>query len=137
MKKYTVALCFFLCVKMAQAECLKAETKIIYQRKAEMAEEILCEKNIGKIVFYVSKSCVNDQCAILKRPKKTLAIKDYHGNFGSPGFKLCAELGGVPQIFDYKFAKTDWKTAARCFFGKDFVEISLLTQEWKSMINDQ
>jgi hypothetical protein len=138
MKKYLAIVCFFLSIQNAFAVCKNAETRIIYQAKPELSNEVLCEHSVGKLLFYVSKSCEENsspECEILKRPKKNIVIKNYRSNFGSPGFKLCSELGGVPQIFDFKFNQKDqWKTSERCFFEKDFVEVSLLTNEWKKFI---
>jgi hypothetical protein len=74
--------------------------------------------------------------ASLKKNKSEIKIKDYYNRAGSPGFKLCRELGGVPQIFEFKkLIKSDWQSVSRCLFSnEDFVEISLLTKEWKSFV---
>lgn len=138
MKILLTPFCFLLLLCNAQADCRSADIRIIYQSKAEISKEIVCDRMVGKIQFFVSKSCEeksNGSCEILKRPKKDIVIKNYRSNFGSPGFKLCSALGGVPQIFDYKFNQDSvWKSTERCFFDKDFVEISLLTSEWKKFI---
>jgi hypothetical protein len=117
-------------------ECFNTKTKIIFDGKPELEKITLCQKKTpDNMLFLTSKSCLNDQCEILKRPKKNLIIKNYVSNIGSPGFKLCEELGGVPQIFDFLDPANKWLSSERCFFGKsDFVEISLLTREWKIFI---
>ncbi|MDO9182853.1 MAG: hypothetical protein Q7U04_10620 [Bacteriovorax sp.] len=117
-------------------DCFETKTKIIFDKKSEFENIILCKKNTpDNMLYYVSKSCYQDRCEILKRAKINLVIKNYTANFGSPGFKLCDTLGGIPQIFDFQDQDKKWQTSERCFFGqKDFVEISLLTSQWKESI---
>ena len=117
--------------------CKKASIRYIFDKKPVYEKAELCQKKTpDNMLFYLSASCANDKCDILKKYKSELVIKDYRSNIGSPGFKLCQELGGVPQIFEFSFS-TDglWQSAERCLFGKiDFVEISYLTREWKPYI---
>lgn len=121
------------------SNCNEVQVKIIFDKKPVVTKETLCsEKTPDSMVFYVSKSCVDKKCEILKRKKEDLTIKNYTGNMGSPGFKLCSELGGVPQIFEFAvIGSTLWQSTDRCLFEKDFVEISLLSREWKSFIKKQ
>ena len=121
----------------ANTDCFETATKIIFDQKTINEKITLCEKHTSdKMLFYISKSCLDDKCEILSRHKKTLIIKKYINNLGSPGFKLCEELGGGPQIFDFQDRKKNWQSSERCFFGKaDFVEISFLTKEWKNFIH--
>lgn len=132
-----VLILFLLSTTTLWASCDEVETKIIFDKKAVYKKEVICiQKTSDNMIFYVSKSCLDHQCEILKRKKKKLVLKDYHHNIGSPGFKLCEELGGVPQIFEFAKDKKIglWQSTERCFFNNDFVEISLLTREWKSSI---
>ncbi len=121
------------------ANCESVQVKIIFDRKPVYSKETLCsQKDSDNILFYVSSGCAKGECEILKRKKSTLTIKNYYHNIGSPGFKLCEELGGVPQIFEFLKPKSAlWQSTDRCLFNKDFVEISLLTKEWKSYIIKQ
>ncbi len=115
--------------------CSDVQVRIIFDRKPVITKETVCShKTSDNMVFYISKSCVDQKCEILKRRKTDLAIKDYNSNMGSPGFKLCTELGGVPQIFEFSKDSSLWQSTERCLFEKDFVEISLLTREWKNNI---
>jgi hypothetical protein len=127
----------FLLSLNATAACFPVTTKIIFSGKEEKEKSVLCEKKTADhMLFYTSESCDGDKCEILKRAPKKIVIKNYKANIGSPGFKLCEELGGVPQIFEFqKLNVKEWQSTERCFFGKkDFVEISLLTHEWKSFV---
>jgi hypothetical protein len=117
--------------------CFETTIKFYYNGKLEFEKNQLCRKSYeDKKTFYISKSCVNDQCEILKRAKKPIEIKDYISNLGSPGFKLCFALDGVPQIFEFENQQKKWLSSERCIFkNNDFVEISLLSREWKNLIN--
>lgn len=135
-----ILILFFLFPFVLEAECFPVTTKIIFQGKAETAKNQLCKKRTKDgMLFFVSKSCEKDQCEILKRTPKNLIIKKYKDSIGSPGFKLCQELGGVPQIFEFQLdlaKEKKWQTSERCYFEReDFVEISLLTHEWKRFIH--
>lgn len=130
-------LLFFVSFSL-HAECFQVETKIIYDSKPVVTKESLCSiVDSDKMLFYVSKSCSSQQCEILKRKPQKLVIKDYYQNIGSPGFKLCEALGGVPQIYEFrKSGAKNVESTDRCLFGKsDFVEISLLSSKWKSFIS--
>lgn len=121
------------------AECFKVETKIIFDSKPVLTKETICTiVDADKMLFYVSKSCEDNSCDILKKAPKKIVIKNYYQNLGSPGFKLCEALGGVPQIYEFKKSKAKQSESTdRCLFGKqDFVEISYLSQKWKSFISN-
>lgn len=118
--------------------CQDVQVKIIFDKKTKISKEVLCTKKTpDNMLFYVSRSCVDDGCEILKRKKEMILIKDYYRSIGSPGFKLCEFLGGLPQIFEFSKDQTpkEWESTERCLFGdQDFVEISYLSREWKRFI---
>lgn len=139
MKTLFFAMAFYSSFAHAKPGCEKMRIKVIYDKKPIITEEVLCiKKAAGNLIFYISESCVNNGCEILTRDKAPLSIKDYTSRIGSPSFKLCTELGGTPQIFEYTNIKMkeEWRSTERCLFNqKDFVETPLLTHEWKSFIN--
>ncbi len=139
MKKILFFTMLYSSTLFAKPVCEEAKIRIIFDRKPIISDETMCiRRAAGDLIFYVSESCSRGDCEILDREKKPLEIKDYTLSLGSPGFKLCTELGGVPQIFEFasKRTKGKWESTERCLFGsKDFVEISLLTREWKNFIN--
>lgn len=138
MKKQILLYFFIIYSSFLHADdCFLTTTKIIFNRTPELEKATLCEyKTSDKMLFYVSKKCTKGNCEILKREKKPIVIKNYQSVMGSPGFKLCDALFGVPQIFDFLDRQKKWQSTERCFFGRDFVEISLLTREWKSFIKN-
>lgn len=120
------------------SDCLPAKIKIINLQKEVVSQETICflPPSINRITYIVSESCAKKKCEILQRKKRPLIIKNYMKNFGSPGFKLCDALGGSPQIFEYLIKKDSFQNTERCLFGKkDFVEIALLSNEWKSFVS--
>lgn len=134
MKLMAAFLLFMPTVTFAN-NCEDVQIRIIFDRKSVITKEVLCsEKTSDNMIFYLSKSCIEKKCEILSRRKTDLVIKDYYKNIGSPGFKLCTALGGVPQIFEFSKDASWWQSTERCLFEKDFVEISLLTRQWKGFI---
>lgn len=130
---------FFLSTNLMASECQEKDIKIIFDRKPVLTKEVIClKKTADNMVFYVSKSCATGKCDVLKKKKTLLKIENFYSNMGSPGFKLCEELGGVPQIFEFKNTKdVSFQSAERCLFSKnDFLENSLLIKEWKSFIRE-
>lgn len=141
MINYTLAFSLWLLIGQANAQtlatCREAEIKIIYDKRPILSKEMMCEKKLSNnLTYYMSPRCEKGDCAVLKRKKSNLIIPNYIGNIGSPGFKLCEKLGGVPQIFEFKMDGRDWESTERCLFGEDFIEISFLTQTWKDYIKN-
>lgn len=111
------------------------KTQIIFKGKKEISDEEICFINKEGITFLVSKSCEKLQCELLKKKIKNITIPENNLSIGSPGFKLCYELGGVPQIFEFTKSNSNSETTDRCFYGKsDFVEISLLIDIWRGKV---
>ncbi|MBC7713891.1 MAG: hypothetical protein H7177_11160 [Rhizobacter sp.] len=136
MKKLFFTLFILASGNLYAKPCNEVQVRIVFEGRPAVTKETLCSiKTPDNMLFYISKSCEDKKCEILKRKKSKFEIKDYTGNLGSPGFKICDELGGIPQIFEFSRGSDLWQSTERCLFNKnDFVEISLLTREWKSFI---
>lgn len=140
MKKLRLIGSFILLVvslEILGAECENYQIKIIFEGKDVFTKEVMCAiKDEENMRYYVSQSCKNEDCEIFKKNIKPLKIKNYFSRVGSPGFKLCDHLGGVPQIFSFKKnSEKNWQTSERCLMNlSDFIEISLLTDKWKKHI---
>jgi len=118
--------------------CEDMKIKIIYDRKTKINKEKMCRFiESDKTMYFMSESCLFYACDVLKKKKVKLVIPDYYSSIGSPGFKLCRDLGGLPQIYEYQEKQNkNWESTERCIFNdKDFVEISFLTYEWKNYIS--
>lgn len=144
-KKLTILLffCFLVfSIEASEKSCEMHNVKIIFDKKPIVSNEEMCRFiDEDNSLYYMSKSCLFYGCEVLKKKKGKLVIPNYYGKIGSPGFKLCEELGGVPQIFEFQkksVSKNDWQNTERCLFNKrDFVEISYLTKEWKTYIKSE
>lgn len=113
-----------------------SKTQIIFKGQKESSLEEICFIKKNSIIFIVSKSCENMKCDLLKNKIKDIKIPENNSNIGSPGFKICYEIGGVPQIFEYTKKNLTHESTDRCFYGKnDFVENSLLIDIWRGKVN--
>ena len=141
-KKLTTQLffCFLVfSIEASEKSCEKYNIKIIFDKKPIVSSEEMCSFiDEDNSLYYMSKSCLFYGCEVLKKKKTRLVISNYLGKIGSPGFKLCNELGGVPQIFEFQKKSKAWQNTERCLFNKrDYVEISFLTKEWKAFIKTE
>ncbi|MBP9681304.1 MAG: hypothetical protein KBD76_07860 [Bacteriovorax sp.] len=128
---------FFWSSTLCASDCTPARIKMINFQKEVITQEVICflPPASNRNTYIVSESCVEKKCEILKREKKPIIINHYMKNFGSPGFKLCDALGGSPQIFEFQVNTDKYLSTERCLFGEnDFVEIALLSHEWKHLI---
>lgn len=120
------------------SSCNDYKIKIVYNKKDQLSKEKMCTFiDEDKTLYYMSESCLFYGCSVLKKKKENLVIPDYHSKIGSPGFKLCLELGGLPQILEFSLPSDNghWQSTERCLLNeKDFIEISFLTKEWKNLV---
>ena len=80
----------------------------------------------SKKTLFISKNCVlkKGKCLALISQRKP---DDLVSEYGSPGFKLCYQINGLPQIVDF-FDGESWIASNRCFFESDksFINTDLL-----------
>lgn len=116
--------------------CGVGKIKYILKQKEVIKTVSMCE-NIKKFGEYIySINCRALDCRFVKDPyKKPISLKKYARSVGSPGFKVCRELKGSPQIIQYQLNSKEWKQDARCIFGKSsFVSNHILMSIWKDYI---
>jgi hypothetical protein len=117
------------------SECFNSKSTIIFNHEKKSEDFKICIYSHEKINYLVSESCLDLKCSLLNQKIEGIEIPDRKFNIGSPGFKLCYVLGGVPQIFDYINLSQKNETTDRCLFGKnDFVENSLLIDLWRGVV---
>ena len=116
--------------------CSSGKIKYTFKQKEKIESVQLCESSdkYGEMIY--SKNCKGLKCKILKEPfKRPVNLKKYAQAIGSPGFKVCRELKGSPQIIKYQINKSEWKQDSRCIFNKStFVSINVLMEIWKDFI---
>ena len=138
MKMKCMLLIFIFPFSVLLAEnCTINSIQYIFDGKKIMKQESICfVKGVDDMIYITSNSCKQNFCKDYFGAPHSLKVSNLRSPVGSRGFKLCSVLGGTPQIFEYKFGKdSKWASTERCLINeKDFVEISYLTQTWKSFI---
>ncbi|EQC47592.1 hypothetical protein [Bacteriovorax sp. Seq25_V] len=85
--------------------------------------------------FIYSKDCSKLKCKVLQNPKdRPVALMRYKSSIGSPGFKVCRELGGTPQIVEFSLKQNTGKLGRCIFTNQTFVSNDLLMKLWKGFI---
>ena len=89
--------------------------------KSEKAEYCF---NEDKTVL-ISKGCQSMNCNAFKGLRK-YKIEELFSSMGKPGFKLCRELGGQPQIIDFYVDNHPYKLDRCLFSDGEFVDTGYL-----------
>ena len=75
-----------------------------------------------------SYGCQKNQCVPTTGPIK---MNDLFSSIGTPGFKLCRQLGGRPEIIEF-FVDSKGYKLDRCWFKNEFINTGLLFRYLKS-----
>lgn len=120
---------------MAKEKCSEGTIQYIYKKKKIEKKLSFCFDEDKRDKYIYSKNCKGLKCKQLLIPeKRPVNIKQYKSSIGSPGFKVCRELGGSPQIIKYSFGKK-WNQSSRCIFDDStFASNNLLLKLWKGLI---
>ncbi|PIK16127.1 hypothetical protein [Halobacteriovorax sp. JY17] len=119
----------------AKEVCGVGQIKYIKNQKEIVQNLKFCKESEGGSIY--SQNCSERKCHFLKEPfKRPVDLRKYASTMGSPGFKVCRELKGSPQIIKYKFNDQKfWDDDARCIVDeKTFVSNSILLEMWKDYI---
>ena len=121
-------------IALAEESCKKGKIKYTYKKELKEIEMQYCTDEDSRDKFIYSKNCKGLSCEQVKDPaKRPINLGKYPSAVGSPGFKVCRELGGSPQIIEYKINGKDyWEQSSRCIFNEEtFVSNNLLIKLWK------
>ncbi|WP_127717392.1 hypothetical protein [Halobacteriovorax sp. HLS] len=134
--KFGLIVAILISSSQAKETCSAGKIKFINNQKEKIEKLTFCTDSDKYGEFIYSKDCQGLSCNFLKDPYKRPAnLSKYAKSVGSPGFKLCRELKGSPQIIQYQVNSDEWKQDSRCFFGKSsFVSINVLMTIWKDFI---
>lgn len=77
-----------------------------------------------------SQSCFEGKCQLIEDFKVKTREVDYYSlgsQYGTPGFKLCKIIGGLPQVVEFRVSG-EWFALDRCLQGSDksFIDTGLL-----------
>lgn len=121
-----LALITFLLTSAAGAQdfdkCISGQIRVQSFGEVKVTRENYCYDQ--ELVNFVSESCRHRKCEAFRGAYRYYA-QDFLGPFGTPGFKLCRELGGSPEIVDF-FAKGAFQRSDRCVFKDGFVDTDTL-----------
>jgi len=137
---------FFLFLSLsvgATDKCFESKSGYILKQKEISTKENICSIEFQDKIFYVSKKCFDQKKLIpcshgFQEPLKEMEIKGLLGEFGSPGFKICYELKGEPQIFTFKSpVSNEIEETDRCLFKNgEWLEIPLLVERYKGKLKN-
>tara|TARA_R110002072_G_scaffold534_7_gene4219 strand:+ start:115086 stop:115481 length:396 start_codon:yes stop_codon:yes gene_type:complete len=122
---------------MALEECNVGTIEFTNKQKKIQKKMSFCFDQDKRDKYIYSKNCKGLKCKPLLLPeKRPVDISKYKFSVGSPGFKVCRELKGSPQIIKYQLGKDKkWNQSARCIFDDEtFVSTNLLFKIWKGLI---
>lgn len=131
-----VVFCLFLSVALsAEEHCEKIKIKYIENQDEKMTQVEACLDKDERDRYIYSKSCQGLKCRVLSKPEaRPVSLKDYKSSIGSPGFKVCRELKGSPQIFSYKYLGKWYKTDRCLFENGSFASTNLIFKLWDGFI---
>ena len=106
--------------------------KYILNKKEMIQNENFCY--IRKNNYFFSINCNENKtnCLALTSIKQVSEkFELFNNGIGSPGFNLCYQLKGVPQLISF-YDGLIWHSGDRCFFQKDssFIDTGNLIKLW-------
>ena len=123
---------FFLSVLVLAGEkfslpdhCISGQIRFTRYSKETVEKADYCFNS--EKTFLVSKNCVSKKAQCIALMSKRNEIEDLVSEYGSPGFKLCYQVHGLPQIIEFYDGEA-WVSTSRCFFKSDksFINMDLL-----------
>lgn len=120
----------------SKERCGLGVIKFTYKTKVKIEKEVFCYDEDKNNKFIYSRNCKSLKCKELATPAaRPIDLSVYPHSIGSPGFKVCRELGGSPQIIEFKFNSSGWHQSSRCIFSNDtYISNDLLIKLWKPYI---
>ena len=108
--------------------CFTGNIKLKKFGKIEMFKAKYCTNENATVL--ISHSCASKKCDALKI-EKPIDENSLFSEVGKPGFKLCRELKGSPQIVEFNVGRR-WFKLDRCLFESDmsFVDTGTLLEHY-------
>lgn len=103
--------------------------KYVYGGKEESETATYCFS--PDFSYFLSANCREGGCLALEKKLGQIAERRLQGPLGNPGFRLCREAGGDPQLLEY-YDGSKWRSNDRCFFLADrsYVDTGILVKKW-------
>jgi len=106
-------------------ECTAGVISKFYFGQNLIEKSTYCFNNNKNILY--SRNCLDQNCKAFKS-KKRFQLKDLYSEYGSPGFKLCHEIGGLPEIISFDVNKESYKLDRCLFPDKSYVDTGSLME---------
>jgi hypothetical protein len=113
-------------------QCISnGKMKYILNKKEIIIYENFCFNNDRNIL--ISKNCYHNQACIALKFRNIANQNLFNKGIGTPGFNLCYQLNGIPQILDFNDGK-NWFHLDRCQFKQDgsFIDTGSLINIWSN-----
>ena len=126
---FQLALCNIFAAE--KAGCIDGKIKYLDRTKEIVLQERYCYDSLLRSISSVKKCPDNKECTINLPGPFPLKLKDVQAEKGSPGFKVCEKLNGIPQFIEYWDGES-WIKSSRCIFNDgSYMDIAALTLKVK------
>jgi hypothetical protein len=111
--------------------CIEGKIKYLDGAKEIILKENYCFDSLLRTISSFKKCSNTKECTSNLAGPFLVKVKDIEGKNGSPGFKICAKLNGIPQFLEF-WDNENWIKSSRCIFNDgSFVDIGSLTLKVK------
>ncbi|MBC7540482.1 MAG: hypothetical protein H7281_16780 [Bacteriovorax sp.] len=111
--------------------CIDGKIKYLDKIKEIVLQDRYCYDSLLRSISSVKKCAENKECTINLPGPFLLKHKDVQVKSGSPGFRVCDLLNGIPQFIEYWDGEF-WIKSSRCIFNDgSYMDIAALTLKVK------
>jgi hypothetical protein len=111
--------------------CMEGKLKYLDGKKEILLNEGYCYDSLLRSISSYKKCPNNKECTSNLPGPFSMKHKDVQAEQGSPGFKICEKLNGIPQFVEF-WDKEAWIKTSRCIFNDgSFVDIASLSLKVK------
>ncbi len=120
MKRLLIMICGCSLISFASLagkdiDCINGKIRYIEGKDEKVMNENYCYDSLLRKIYSSGRCKPNTKCMADFDQPIPMKMSEVTGEKGSPGFKICEKVGGVPQIIDY-WEGDKWVKTARCVF---------------------
>ena len=106
--------------------CTEGKIKYLDRSSEIVSVESYCYDSLVRSISSMKKCSNNQECKSNLPGPFEFKLRAIQSPMGSPGFKICEKLNGVPQFIEY-WDKFSWIKTSRCIFNDgSFIDIGAL-----------
>lgn len=95
--------------------CISGKLRFLEGKTEKIVNETYCYDSLLRKIYSSGRCKPNTKCMADFDKPIMMKMDELSGERGSPGFKICEKVQGVPQIIDY-WDGDHWIKTARCIF---------------------